>query len=71
MHRRFVLNRTEDETGISGVGLVAQGIEFEDGVCVIRWMTEHRSTAMYPSIDTLIHLHGHNGKTRVDWVDGV
>lgn len=71
MHRRFVLNRLEDETGISGVGLVAQGVEFEDGQCVLRWLTEHRSTAVYPSVDTLLHLHGHSGKTRVDWVDGV
>lgn len=67
--RRFVLNRLEDETGISGVGLVAWGVEFPDGRVVMRWASEHRSTALYDSMDDVVIIHGHNGKTRVDWVD--
>lgn len=67
--RRFVLNRLEDETGISGVGLVAWGVEFPDGRVVMRWSSEHRSTAFYDSMNDVVVIHGHNGKTRVDWVD--
>lgn len=69
MPRRFVLNRLEDETGISGVGLVAWGVEFPDGRVVMRWSSEHRSTAFYDSMNDVVVIHGHNGKTRVDWVD--
>ena len=29
--RRFVLRRLVDDSGISGVGIVADGVEFDDG----------------------------------------
>lgn len=67
--RRFWLKRTEDETGISGTGYVAQGCMFSDGTCVIRWMTEFRSTAIYASHEDLEKIHGHGGKTVIEWRD--
>lgn len=66
---RFRLVRKVDETGISGTGHVADGVCFEDGTCVLRWRTRHRSTASYESIDDLIAIHGHDGKTTVEWTD--
>ena len=68
-HSRFELHRREDETGISGVGHVADGVEFEDGTCVLHWRTEHRSTAVYASFKDLLAIHGHDGKTRPVWID--
>jgi hypothetical protein len=65
--RIFDLVRSEDETGISGTGAVAWGVEFPDGVCVLRWRAIHRSTAVYDSIDELVAIHGHGGKTQVEW----
>ena len=59
----------EDTSGISGVGNVAQGVEFDDGTCAMRWLTEHRSTAIYDNIEDLIKIHGHNGATVVIWID--
>lgn len=59
----------EDTSGISGVGNVAQGVEFDDGTCAMRWLTEHRSTAIYDNITDLIKIHGHNGATVVIWID--
>jgi hypothetical protein len=44
--RRFQLVRLEDPGGISGVGVVADGVEFSDGTAVLRWTTAHRSTAI-------------------------
>jgi len=65
--RIFYLNRTVDETGVSGTGYVAEGIEFRDGTVAMRWFGELASTAMYGSIEDLIAIHGHGGKTQIVW----
>jgi hypothetical protein len=68
--RRFVLQRDEDETGVSGVGQVAEGVEFTDGRVALRWIVgEHRSTVTWDNIDNVEAIHGHNGRTRIVWVD--
>ena len=68
--RTFYLERLEDETGISGTGVVTQGVEFSDGTCVMKWLTGTSSIGIYNSIEELIQIHGHEGKTvlRWDWV---
>lgn len=60
----FELRRTEDESGISGTGAVAQGVIFDNGTCVLTWLTEHTSVAVYASIDKVVKIHGHQGKTK-------
>jgi hypothetical protein len=67
--RRFILDRTEDVSGVSGTGTVAEGCQFTDGRAVIRWCVGLRSTAIYDSVDELLQIHGHSGATRVVWVD--
>lgn len=69
MARRFRLIRDVDPTGISGTGLVAQGVEFDDGTCAMRWLSQHRSTAVYADIEDLAAIHNHNGLTRIEWDD--
>ena len=59
----FHLKRLEDETGISGTGIVAEGVQFADGTVAMRWLTEHRSTALYDSLVTLARIHCHGGKS--------
>jgi len=63
--RLFELRRTEDESGVSGTGTVAQGVIFDNGWCALTWLTDHTSVAFYTSVDEVIAIHGHNGKTRV------
>lgn len=63
--RLFVLVRNEDETGISGTGMVAEGVEFTDGRCAMRWLTKTASTGLYDNIDQIVEIHGHGGKTEV------
>lgn len=63
--RLFHLLRYEDATGVSGTGVVAQGVVFDDGTCAIRWLTEHRSTAVYGSLADVQFIHGHAGSTAV------
>jgi hypothetical protein len=67
--RRFQLQRDEDESGVSGVGLVAEGIEFTSGMVALTWLSPHRCVNVYESLKTVEALHGHQGKTRVIFVD--
>lgn len=66
--KRFVLRREVDVSGISGTGLVAEGVQFSDGTCVIRWCGERASTVVWPSLDDVIAIHGHGGATQIEWV---
>lgn len=63
--RQFQLVRDEDETGISGTGVVAEGIEFSNGMCAMCWLTAMHSVAVYPNIRQLEAIHGHNGRARI------
>lgn len=67
--RRFHLARQVDVSGISGVGWVAAGVQFDDGTVVMRWLTEHRSTVVWDSLESAMIVHGHGGHTIVEWVD--
>jgi hypothetical protein len=64
----FHLHRDVDETGVSGTGVVAEGVEFSDGTAALRWLSEYRSTAAYASMADLEKIHGHNGATRIIWL---
>lgn len=67
--RRFVLDRIEDMTGVSGIGTVAWGVVFPDGTVAMRWNTEWTSTAVYESMEHVEHVHLHHGATQVVWLD--
>lgn len=67
--RRFQLRRVEDVNGVSGTGVVVQGVKFDDGACAIRWVSDYPSTTHHDSIENVIAVHGHGGKTVVEWLD--
>lgn len=67
--RLFELHRDIDSSGVSGTGVVAQGVEFDNGQCAMAWLSQWQSVAIYPSIDVLEAIHGHNGNTRVVWFE--
>lgn len=67
--RTFRLIRLIDDSGVSGTGLVAEGVAFSDGTCALRWCTRYRSTAIYPSVEELEAIHGHQGHTVIEWVE--
>ena len=60
----FTMVRDDDVTGYSGTGEVADGVVFPDGVVVIRWRGEHRSTVVWDGLDAARAVHGHDGRTR-------
>ena len=69
--KRFHLVRDEDETGISGTGVVAEGVVFSDGRVALRWVAHEktRSTVLWDDVEHVITIHGHGGRTRIDWID--
>lgn len=67
--KRFYLLRYEDKSGISGTGVVAEGLLFSTGPCVISWLSDVRSVSVYDSFDDMIAIHGHGGKTEARWID--
>lgn len=69
--KTFELHRVEDETGISGTGIVAQGVVFDDGTCALRWVTAFKSSGIYASMRDVEAVHGHGGKTKVVFTDAL
>lgn len=67
--RLFELHRDVDTSGISGTGRVAQGIIFDNGKIALTWLTKHTSVALYDDLVTLEAIHGHQGNTRIVFLD--
>lgn len=63
--QKFYLQRIEDESGVSGTGRVAEGVIFASGWCSLSWLTDYTCVATYRTIDELLAVHGHKGKTRL------
>jgi len=61
----FYLLRKEDQSGVSGTGIVARGVVLPSGHCVMEWLTFTSSIAIYKNINDLIEIHSHGGKTQV------
>ena len=72
--RRFNLVRTVDHTGNSGVGIVAEGVEFSDGRVAMHWTVKLKTTTVFEKIEDVMFLHNHEdtdyvGGTSVEWID--
>ena len=67
MMRTFHFERAEDVNGVSGTGIVAEGIEFTDGTIVIHWLSHTPSTNVYANAKSVESIHGHGGRTKIVW----
>ena len=78
--RRFKLLRHEDNTGTSGEGVVAYGVEYCDGAVHMQWNNEHNDdldtdtngVAFKPApdgVEATREVHGHGGRTEVVYID--
>lgn len=67
--RRLHLERSEDVSGVSGIGIVAYGCEFPDGTICLRWDTVVSSTVIYANYEDLVTITGHGGRTEVVYDD--
>ncbi len=67
--KTFNLVRTQDVSGISGVGVVGEGCVFHDGKVVLHWFGSVHSIEIHDSLEDLLTIHGHGGLTTVEWDD--
>ncbi len=68
--RRFVLVRNHDVSGVSGTGVVAEGVVFGDGRVAMRWLTNGiHAIVIHQSLENVLEIHGHGGKTVLRWID--
>lgn len=68
--RRFRLRRLHDVSGVSGEGVVVEGVQFSDGRVALRWCTDvPRSTVVWDNVYDAVSVHGHDGRTVLEWVD--
>lgn len=70
--RVFSLVRYDDVSEVSGTGIVAQGVQFRDGQVVLQWCCPGlpSSVAVWGSVEDVLTIHGHHGRTVVKWADG-
>ena len=66
----FHLIRIEDVSGVSGEGVVAEGVEFTDKSCCLRWYGDLKSFEIHDSIENLLKIHGHTNKTKIEYDTG-
>ena len=69
--RRFELHRDVDDTGTSGTGVVAEGVEFSDGTVALRWTSAWPTSVVFHDrgMAAVEAVHGHNGHTRIVFCD--
>lgn len=76
--RAFRLVRNEDVSGVSGTGVVAEGVEFSDGVVALRWIVPPGVPGHGFPTSVVFHdngiasveaVHGHSGRTRIEFAD--
>ena len=57
--RRFVMHRQRDVSGVSGTGLVLEGVLFSTGIVVVHWLTPppRGSISVFDSLDQFLAIH--------------
>lgn len=69
--RRFELHRTQDISGVSGTGVVAEGVEFTSGVVALTWLSGWPTSVVFHDrgVESVEAVHGHGGATQIVWLD--
>lgn len=65
--RTFILNRIHDVSGVSGTGVIAEGVVFSGGKTVVCWKTATPSINIYDCVEDVLRIHGHQGATEVQY----
>ena len=64
----FTIHRTEDPSGVSGTGVVAEGWESSSGEWVVLvWLSDTPSMEIHRDIRRVEEIHGHGGKSQIVW----
>ncbi len=73
--RTFTSHRQVDQSGVSGTGVVLEGVEFSTGLVIVHWLTPPPmgSLNVFMSMQQFldIHINPHPGNvTTITWGDG-
>lgn len=64
--KKFYLLRHEDLHKNSGLGVVAEGVIFDNNMGALTWLTDEPTmTAFVHGIQSVKKLHGHGGTTEI------
>jgi len=71
----FTVCRQADETGVSGAGVIIEGVQYATGQVVLHWLTPPPigSIAIFASLSDFkkVHINPHpTNKTIITWSDG-
>jgi hypothetical protein len=67
--RPFLLVRTRDVSGVSGTGVVAEGVVWWDGSASMCWRGDIQSWVSFPGgVSAIEAVHGHGGSTWVHYL---
>jgi len=57
--RTFTVHREYDASGVSGTGIVVEGVLFSTGVVVVHWLTPapRGSIGVWDSLDQFLSIH--------------
>lgn len=70
--RRFYLLRKKDISGVSGPGVICEGVQFTNGTIAFRWLSDAPSLTTFfgkNGLAEMLDKHGHHGCTEVVWLD--
>lgn len=69
--RRFQLFRQRTISGDEAktATMIAEGVSFSNGRCVMQSVTEIASLAIYRNAEELMQIHNHEGDTELLWLD--
>ena len=73
--RAFTVFRRDDQTGVSGDGIVIEGVELATGQCILHWLfpPPRGGIAVFDSMDDFIKVHiapHPSNKTIITFQDG-
>jgi hypothetical protein len=69
--RRLELVRHDDISGVSGTGVVAEGVLFSSGRVALEWTSEWPTSVVFHQrgMESVEAIHGHSGATEIRWLD--
>lgn len=63
--KNFYLLRHEDLHGHSGLGVVAEGTIFDNGMVAMTWLSKWDTVTMFKNVQAVKELHSHEGRTEI------
>ena len=69
----FTVCRQNDESGVSGTGVIIEGVQYATGQVVLHWLTPvpRGSIAIFESLNDFKKVNPHpDNKTIITWSDG-